>query len=266
MRALGEDLGVPIHVHGPETFITAVVPIALGKASAIQSTPNLNDASVTEKLFSSSTSGSSDDSSKHFGSHVPMQTLEGAPENANLPEFHGESPKAEKAWYNLFSKGTRSMIYGMQPKAVQGMLDFDHICGRKVPSVAGMIYPFGGAHLQKFYWGTSEVLVPVYTKTSEAMEKNPDVDVIVNFASCRSVHESTMELLKFPQIRTIAIIAEGVPERRSKEINKEAKERGVTIIGPATVIIHRSSFIIMLFFVLFFYCTCAPSFFLLSFK
>jgi ATP citrate (pro-S)-lyase len=47
------------------------------------------------------------------------------------------------------------------------------------------------------------------------MEKHPDVDVVVNFASSRSVYGSTMELMNFPQIRTIAIIAEGVPERVS---------------------------------------------------
>lgn len=45
------------------------------------------------------------------------------------------------------------------------------------------------------------------------MEKHPDVDVVVNFASSRSVYNSTMELMNYPQIKTIAIIAEGVPER-----------------------------------------------------
>jgi len=91
----------------------------------------------------------------------------------------------------------------MQPRAVQGMLDFDHICKRETPSVAGMIYPFGGSHVQKFYWGTSETLIPVYTKIADAVTKHPHVDVVVNFASCRSVYESTVELLKFPQFRTI---------------------------------------------------------------
>ena len=38
---------------------------------------------------------------------------------------------------------------------------------------------------------------------------------VVNFASSRSVYGSTMELMNHPQIRTIAIIAEGVPERVS---------------------------------------------------
>jgi hypothetical protein len=32
MRDLGDSLGVPIHVFGPETHITAIVPMALGLA------------------------------------------------------------------------------------------------------------------------------------------------------------------------------------------------------------------------------------------
>jgi ATP citrate (pro-S)-lyase len=115
------------------------------------------------------------------------------------------------------------------------MLDFDHMCGRKQPSVAAMIYPFGGSHVQKFYWGTKETLLPVTTSIKDAVQKFPDVDTVINFASFRSVYESTMDLLQFEQIKTIAIIAEGVPERRSRQLLKEAKKRGVLIIGPATV-------------------------------
>ena len=89
-------------------------------------------------------------------------------------------------WYIPFSRSTRSFIYGMQPRAVQGMLDFDHMCGREAPSVAAMIYPFGGHHVQKFYWGTKETLLPVFTSFQEATKRYPDVDTVVNFASFRS--------------------------------------------------------------------------------
>ena len=44
-----------------------------------------------------------------------------------------------------------------------------------------------------------------------------------------------MELMEYPQIKSIAIIAEGVPERRAREILHVAKKKGITIIGPATV-------------------------------
>jgi ATP citrate (pro-S)-lyase len=63
------------------------------------------------------------------------------------------------------------------------------------------------------YWGTSETLLPVYQDVSKAVAKHADVDTVVNFASSRSVYSSTMELMEYPQIKTIAIIAEGVPER-----------------------------------------------------
>jgi ATP citrate (pro-S)-lyase len=63
------------------------------------------------------------------------------------------------------------------------------------------------------YWGTSETLLPVYQSVEQAMKKHPEVDTIVNFASSRSVYSSTMELMEYAQIKSIAIIAEGVPER-----------------------------------------------------
>lgn len=67
------------------------------------------------------------------------------------------------------------------------------------------------------YWGTSETLLPVYQDVKKAMAKHPEVDTVVNFASSRSVYSSTMELMEYPQIKTIAIIAEGVPERVGRD-------------------------------------------------
>lgn len=44
------------------------------------------------------------------------------------------------------------------------------------------------------------------------------------------------EILEFSkQIKTIAIIAEGVPESQTRALNMKANEKGVGIIGPATV-------------------------------
>ena len=58
---------------------------------------------------------------------------------------------------------------------------------------------------------------------------------MVNFASFRSVYTSVMETLEYPSIKTIAIIAEGVPESQTRAFNKAANIKGVGIIGPATV-------------------------------
>ncbi|KAM4059153.1 coA binding domain-containing protein [Hirsutella rhossiliensis] len=156
--------------------------------------------------------------------------------NDNIQRFAAPSrPLSPLPAHALFNDKTRCLVYGLQPRAVQGMLDFDFICKRKTPSVAGIIYTFGGQFVSKMYWGTSETLLPVYQEVSKAVSKHPEVDVVVNFASSRSVYSSTMELMEYPQIKTIAIIAEGVPERRAREIAHVAKKKGVTIIGPATV-------------------------------
>ncbi|RKF83605.1 putative ATP-citrate synthase subunit 1 [Golovinomyces cichoracearum] len=171
------------------------------------------------------------------GQAIPNQlSNDGQTANDNIRRFAAPSrPLSPYAAHTLFHNKTRCFVYGLQPRAVQGMLDFDFICKRTSPSVAGIIYTFGGQFVSKMYWGTSETLLPVYQDVEKAMAKHSDVDTIVNFASSRSVYSSTMELMEYPQIKSIAIIAEGVPERRAREILHVAKKKKITIIGPATV-------------------------------
>jgi ATP citrate (pro-S)-lyase len=137
----------------------------------------------------------------------------------------------------LFTPDTQAVVFGMQTNAVQRMLDFDHMCGRKEPSVACMVFPFSGNHFQKFYWGTKEILMPVYESASTAFVQHPQVSVVVSFASCRSVFKSTMDILLMapPNLRVVAMIAEGVPEKRARQLIRKAKEVNVLLIGPATV-------------------------------
>jgi ATP citrate (pro-S)-lyase len=130
---------------------------------------------------------------------------------------------------------TTCIVYGMQNRAVQGMLDFDYMCKRKKPSVSAMVFPFSGNHYVKFYWGTEEILMPVYTTTKEACEKHSQASVFVNFASFRSVHETSMEAMQYTSVKTLAIIAEGVPEQQTRELIQVAEKKGVGMIGPATV-------------------------------
>lgn len=72
---------------------------------------------------------------------------------------------------------------------------------------------------------------------ADAMKKHPDADVLINFASLRSAYESTIETLNYPQIKTIAIIAEGIPEQLTRRMIKLANQKNVIIVGPATVFI-----------------------------
>lgn len=150
--------------------------------------------------------------------------------NYILFDFQGDG-----GFKSLFSKTTKAIVWGMQNRAVQSMLDFDFVCHRDEPSVVALIYPFTGDHRQKFYWGHKEILIPVYKEMKNAMLKHPTADVLVNFASLRSAYLSTLETMEYPQIRCIAIIAEGIPENYTRKIIKMADEKKVAVIGPATV-------------------------------
>ena len=136
--------------------------------------------------------------------------------------------------YELFNKNTRAFIYGTQQRAGQRMLDFDYMCGRKAPSVAAYITPTGTGYYTQF-WGTKEIRIPRYRTLKEGVAAHPEVDVVVNFASERSCAESTMEALVIPEIRTVVMIAEGVPQRDTRRIAAYAKQHGKWVIGPATV-------------------------------
>ncbi len=136
--------------------------------------------------------------------------------------------------YELFSRDTKAFVYGNQTRAVQRMLDFDYLCRKDAPSVVAMITPERRG-FEKFFWGTREITIPKVQTIAQATERWPDADVMINFASQRSAFDSTMEALGTETIRTIAVIAEGVPERHARILAATAKERGKWIIGPATV-------------------------------
>merc|ERR1719424_427056 len=148
------------------------------------------------------------------------------------PNTQKPAPKGEKHTIVTATADTCCIVFGMQNRAVQGMLDFDYMCKRKKPSVSAMVFPFSGNHYVKFYWGTEEVLMPVYTTTKEACEKHPNASVFVNFASFRSVYETSMEAMEYPTMKTVAIIAEGVPEQQTRALIRTAEAKGVGMIGP----------------------------------
>ena len=141
---------------------------------------------------------------------------------------------ANKPDYKLFDRSTRAIVFGYQQNAIQRMLDFDYVCRREKPSVACIVNPTReGMH--KCFWGTKEIMIPMYRTLKEATSKHKDVDVVVNFASFRSAYETTKEALETKSIRTVAVIAEGVPEKRARQLAVLAKSKNKWIIGPATV-------------------------------
>jgi succinyl-CoA synthetase alpha subunit len=151
------------------------------------------------------------------------------------PAAKSDAKRSKRPDYILFDRQTQAFIYNLQVNATQRMLDFDYTARRERPSVAAIVNPSGSDSYQKFFYGPKEILIPVYKNLKVAAARHPNVDVMINFASFRSAYASTREAFALPQIRTVVIIAEGVPERRMKELTVEAKKLHKHIIGPATV-------------------------------
>ena len=136
--------------------------------------------------------------------------------------------------YTLFNKDTHAIIYNLKASPIQRMLDFDYICKRRTPSVIAVVHPGGSGH-HKAFFGTKEILIPIYSQVSDAAHAYPNADVMVNFASFRSAFLSSKEALETKSIRTVAIIAEGMPERDVRILIALAKKSKKILIGPATV-------------------------------
>jgi ATP citrate (pro-S)-lyase len=218
MRITSQLLGLPMRLYGPETHMTAVVPLALGLRE-VQDYPEF-DAALENRAMLAAVKSTD---------NVTELAAEEAPRS--MPP----SPTGVDSLGGI-TADTRCIVYGLQTVAVQGMLDFDFMCNRKKPSVACMVFPFSGNHYAKLYWGVDETLIPVYTTIEEAVNKHPDTSVMVNFASFRSVYDTVVETLAFSaQIKYIAIIAEGVPESQTRLLISQATDKGVGILGPATV-------------------------------
>lgn len=126
-----------------------------------------------------------------------------------------ESGESRRTSFGIFSNSTTALVYGlpipttthdntkltnlylrygMQLNAVQSMLDFDHLCGRTIPSVRAIIYPFSGAHYRKFFWGSKETMIPVVPDIAQALAKFPkDKNV-------RYLHPHPSSFLRNPNI------------------------------------------------------------------
>lgn len=135
----------------------------------------------------------------------------------------------------LFTRNTQAIFWNNNTTAIQRMLDYDYTIKREKPSVAGIVAPTSGNKFEKFFYGPDEIMIPLYKTTADAKAEQPQADVLLNFASFRTAYNVTMEALELGGFSTIMITAEGIPERLARGMNQTARDKGVTVIGPATV-------------------------------
>ncbi len=136
----------------------------------------------------------------------------------------------------LFTKDTQAIFWNNNKSAIQRMLDYDYTIARDKPSVAAIVAPTSSNKFEKFFYGSDEIMIPIFRSTTEAVEAFKNADVLLNFGSFRTAYDVTMEAIGLKgQFKTIMVTAEGIPERLARKMNQAARDAGVTVIGPATV-------------------------------
>ncbi|MCP4524218.1 MAG: ATP citrate synthase [Candidatus Gracilibacteria bacterium] len=135
----------------------------------------------------------------------------------------------------MFTKQSGAVLYGLQLGSAQKMLDFDFLCGRD-PSVIAFINEGKSESLHKLFYGANEILIHSFPSIKNIpLELHKKIDTLVNFASFRSAGKSTKDAMESGIFKNIVIVAEGIPERETREIIDLNNSLQLNIVGPSTV-------------------------------
>jgi len=126
------------------------------------------------------------------------------------------------------------LVIGNHHDVVQSILDFDHLAGKTLPSVVGIITSTRKA--QKLFFGPTEVIIPCYKSVSlMPAETTKKVKWMLNVQSGRRVFDSTAAFFKaFPEALGGHLFAENVPEIHATELIRRYGNEYL-IVGPSGV-------------------------------
>lgn len=127
------------------------------------------------------------------------------------------------------------LLLGNHSGIVQSILDFDYLAGKSEPSVVGIV----GVRQKnlRYFWGGEEVLVKGYVGLAQVPEqaKNTVQLFAVAQSGRRAVVTSKEAIEALPHVLGGMIFAEGVPERHALDLREIAEQKGIFILGPASV-------------------------------
>lgn len=201
LREVFNRLGFTYHLFGPETPITEIVIKALPFK----------------------------ESNKHNDNNGNVENVVDVPEFLNDDDDNELNNKIE------FNFG-KCILYGYHQSAVQRMLDFDTLCGND-KSVCAVVEPRkSNKTYDPFFHNNKAFLMPIYNDLKECV-KNETFSTVICFMSFRSTYNTCRDIFDNAShcVKHIIIIAEGVAENETRKIEIEAKQKGITIYGPATV-------------------------------
>lgn len=132
-----------------------------------------------------------------------------------------------------FSKTSYCIFYGNHTDVLQRMLDYDFLCGRD-PSVKAIMVNDQSPQPQKVFFGNTEIFIPQVNNRSHLSQYAP-FDTLINFASYRTAPSVIKDALQTNLFQNIFTVAEGIPEKDTREIIALNKQYNVNLIWPSVV-------------------------------
>jgi ATP-citrate lyase alpha-subunit len=126
-----------------------------------------------------------------------------------------------------------AVLYGNHLDVAQRMLDYDYICGRD-PSIKAIMVNDAHPKRQKVFFGNKEIYIPQVNAWDDLIQYQP-FDMLINFASYRTAPSVVMQALESRLFAWIFTVAEGIPERDTREIIAHNADYGCRLIGPSSV-------------------------------
>lgn len=115
-----------------------------------------------------------------------------------------------------FTNSTTCILYGTHLDIAQRMLDYDYLCDRS-PSISAIMSSGSEGRNYKVFYGDKEIIIPRISTWSQ-VSQFPSAKILINLASFRSATAVNREAIESGLFDAIFTIAEGIPERESREL------------------------------------------------
>lgn len=198
MSSFLKKSNIPHKVYGSDHFITSVVEENLPKLTNLQSEEKVNEK-IDEELLKIEDMG------------------------LNTNDF----------WCSNLG------FIGRAKNVIQRVIDFDYLVGKESTSVKFIYDPIAAdKETMTLFWGSDIISIPVFNSIEKLKEFLINFDrefVVLNYSSMRSCVKMTETFLDLPEVKTINIIAEGVPEKDSIKLRKQAYNANKYILGPSSL-------------------------------
>ena len=136
----------------------------------------------------------------------------------------------------LANKDTRVVIQGGAAglNAARRMAEFCYMIKRPL-NVDAFVYPPDAGKTNEVPYGSGLLMIPVYKSVAEATSNHPQINTTLVYIGADRACAAGMEALNDPQIQTVSMITEGVPERDAKLLARHATQRGKVFNGPSSI-------------------------------